>query len=299
VWCESPIEITEYCPPVIPGTYTGSVTIDGTPAPDGTVISAIIKGIEWSSDVTSGGDYAMDIPETMPTTPPCFEGGWITFYADGLACAPVIEWAPGLHQGVNLVCGAATILRVDQGISIGALGVPAPGVGAFTINATYNPDTLTPLECSVNPAFDLGVCNPDAGPSTVRATGIEAECGLAGDVPLVTMPFAPTAPVCPDDLVVSIETFASCEGADMPVIVDDKWWVGDADRDFDVDAVDALFILQYVVGMRNGSEQCPPPPGTIYLPGADANCDGDVDAVDALFVLQHVVGLRPVLCPAA
>jgi len=72
---------------------------------------------------------------------------------------------------------------------------------------------------------------------------------------------------------------------------------GDVDCDDDVDAVDALFILQYVVGMRNGSDQCPPPPGSIYLPGADADCDGDVDAVDALFVLQHVVGLRPVLCP--
>jgi len=72
---------------------------------------------------------------------------------------------------------------------------------------------------------------------------------------------------------------------------------GDVDCDDDVDAVNALFILQYVVGMRNGSDQCPPPPGSIYLPGADADCDGDVDAVDALFVLQHVVGLRPVLCP--
>ena len=85
----------------------------------------------------------------------------------------------------------------------------------------------------------------------------------------------------------------------MPAIVDDKWWVGDVDRDFDKDAVDALFILQYVVGMRDGSDQCPPPPGAIHLPSADADCDGDVDAVDALFVLQHVVGLRPVLCPAS
>jgi len=298
-WLECTLAIPEHCPPVFPGTYAGGVTIDGSPAANGTVISAMVEGIEWSSAVTSGGNYAMDIPESLPLNPPCFEGGWITFYANGLVCAPAVEWAPGLHQGMNLVCGGASIVRVDQGISIEALSVPAPGVGAFTINATYNPDALTPLECSVDPAFDLGMCNPGAGPSTIRATGIEAECGLSGDVPLVTMPFAPTAPVCPDDLVVSIETFASCEGGDMPVVVDDKWWVGDADRDFDKDAVDALFILQYVVGMRDGSDQCPPPPGTIYLPGADADCDGGVDAVDALFVLQHVVGLRPMLCPAS
>jgi len=74
--------------------------------------------------------------------------------------------------------------------------------------------------------------------------------------------------------------------------------VGDADGDGDVDAVDAMFILQYVVGLREGSEQCPPLPGEICLPLSDADCDDDVDAVDALFVLQYVVGLRNELgCP--
>ena len=72
---------------------------------------------------------------------------------------------------------------------------------------------------------------------------------------------------------------------------------GDVDCDDAVDAVDALFILQYVVGTRQASDQCPPPEGHLYLPAGDVDCDDDVDAVDALFVLQHVVGLRPELCP--
>jgi len=71
---------------------------------------------------------------------------------------------------------------------------------------------------------------------------------------------------------------------------------GNVDCDDDVDAVDALFILQYVVGLRLPSDQCPPPEGHLYLPAGDVDCDADVDAVDALFVLQHVVGLRPELC---
>jgi hypothetical protein len=222
----------------------------------------------------------------------------------GDACDPNPDTPNGNNTEVLLecslsICVEVTIVRVDQGISVEALGVLAPGVSAFTIDATYNPAALTPLECSVNPEFDTGLCNHEAGPSTVLATGIETECVLTGDVPLVTMPFEPTAPVCPDDLTVSVETLADCEGTDMSVIVDDKWWVGDADRDFDKDAVDALFILQHVVGMREGSDQCPAPPGDIHLPSADADCDGDVDAVDALFVLQHVVGLRPVLCPSS
>ena len=73
---------------------------------------------------------------------------------------------------------------------------------------------------------------------------------------------------------------------------------GDVDCDDDVDAVDALFILQYVVGVRDGSDECPPP-GALYLAACDVDCDDDCDAVDALFVLQHVVGIRPELCVCA
>lgn len=73
--------------------------------------------------------------------------------------------------------------------------------------------------------------------------------------------------------------------------------VGDADCDTDVDAVDALFVLQNVAGLRGSSSECPPPSGFIFTTGSDSDCDLDVDAVDALFVLQHVAGLRPVLCP--
>jgi len=253
----------------------------------------------WASTTTSGGLYVFEVPMSLPVVAPCFAGGTLTFTCDGAIADESPTWTSG-PQHLNLTCGElppAVTVRVDQGISIEALGVPAPGLGAFTVDATYNPATLTPLECSVNPAFDMGTCNHEAGPSTILAAGIEAVCGLTGDVPLVTMPFEPTAPVCPDDLLVSLETLADCDGSNIPFIVDDKWWVGDADRNFVKDAVDALFILQYVVAMRDGSDECPPPPGAIHLPSADADCDGDLDAVDALFVLQHVVGLRPVLCP--
>ncbi len=77
--------------------------------------------------------------------------------------------------------------------------------------------------------------------------------------------------------------------------------IGDADCDGDVDAVDVLFILQNVTGLRGISSQCPTQPITssspIFDAAADADCDTDIDAVDALFVLQHAAGLRPVLCP--
>jgi hypothetical protein len=70
---------------------------------------------------------------------------------------------------------------------------------------------------------------------------------------------------------------------------------GDTDCDTDVDAVDCLYILQNVVGLRDCSNECPPTVGTLYCPAADTQCDEDIDAVDALFCLQHVVGTRPSL----
>jgi hypothetical protein len=70
----------------------------------------------------------------------------------------------------------------------------------------------------------------------------------------------------------------------------------DVDCNGYVDAVDALFIVQHVVGLRLPSDHCPSPEGHLCAPAADVDCDDDVDAVDALFVLQHAVGLRPDLC---
>lgn len=177
------LPLEEYCTLVLPGTYYGTVTIDGLPAPDGTTISAVDSdGVVWAITTASGGRYVFEVPMVMPVVPPCFAGGELTFQADGASCQESPQWAAG-PQDLNLQCGQALM--------------------------------------------------------------------------------------------------------------------GDADGNGKVDAVDAMFILQYVVGLRGGSEQCPPPLEEICLPLSDADCDGDVDAVDALFVLQYVVGLRPELCPSA
>jgi hypothetical protein len=69
---------------------------------------------------------------------------------------------------------------------------------------------------------------------------------------------------------------------------------GDADCNGTIDAVDSMFILQYVAGLRQGSFICRA--DAVYLLAADADCDRDVDSVDAMFILQYVAGLRGELC---
>jgi len=95
------------CEPVFPGTYNGLVRIDGQPADSGYRITASIDDTPWGNAIISGGRYAMDIPDHMPSAKPCFEGGTITFELDGMSCSPVEEgadvWKAGI-QTVDLTC---------------------------------------------------------------------------------------------------------------------------------------------------------------------------------------------------
>ena len=51
----TPVERAQNRPPHI---FIGTVTIDGAPAPDGTVVTAIVDGAEVGSAVVQNGEYA-------------------------------------------------------------------------------------------------------------------------------------------------------------------------------------------------------------------------------------------------
>jgi hypothetical protein len=96
----------EGCAPVIPGTYNGLVRLNGAPAAAGFEVTATIDGVDWGSTIVSGGRYALDVPQKLPASEPCFAGGTITFTIDGGVCEPTEEWASGLHD-VDLNCAPA------------------------------------------------------------------------------------------------------------------------------------------------------------------------------------------------
>jgi hypothetical protein len=98
-------EEPEYCGPVFPTTFAGTVAVDAVPAADGTTISAMDSdGVVWATATTSGGSYNMDVPATMPVTAPCFPGGTISFTCDGAAAAETGTATGGLKD-LNLTCG--------------------------------------------------------------------------------------------------------------------------------------------------------------------------------------------------
>lgn len=73
---------------------------------------------------------------------------------------------------------------------------------------------------------------------------------------------------------------------------------GDVNCSNNVNAVDALFVLQHTVGFRSDGGSCPlsDPDDELNASAGDVNNRNGANAVDALFILQCVVGVPNVFC---
>jgi len=158
---ETPTVAPEYCGPVFPTTFAGTVSVDAVPAADGTTISALDSdGVVWATATTSGGSYNMDVPATMPVTEPCFPGGTISFTCDGVAAAETGSATGGLKD-LNLTCGP--------------LATPEP-----TVEPTVEPTPeVTP---TVLPPTGMGGMSGDGGfmwwPLALAAAALTSVAGL-------------------------------------------------------------------------------------------------------------------------
>jgi hypothetical protein len=121
----------------IPTTFNGTVTVDGAPAPDGTVITVLDEdGVPWGEVATSGGRYVVDAPESLPTQAPCFPfNGTMSFTADDVACAETGDATGGLKD-LPLTCGAVatatpTVVPPTATVVVTATATPQPSPTAL------------------------------------------------------------------------------------------------------------------------------------------------------------------------
>ncbi|RME85556.1 MAG: hypothetical protein D6775_02500 [Caldilineae bacterium] len=223
---------------------------------------------------------------------------------------------PTLPPGQPLVSVSGG--TVDPGdsitVTIDMANVIPPGVGAATIDLAYDPAILQPTACNADPdtLFDFSNCNiafdnDGVNPDSVRLSLISAT-GVDGNRDLATVTFqAVGLPNTFSPLDITVLSFADPGGS--PIAVGDGDNVvnlspvvnqpGDVNCDTRVDPIDALFVLQYEVGLRSAGNQCPPAPDTLYLPNCDVNGDAACDSVDALFIVQCDLGIPNPLCPAS
>ncbi len=183
--------------------------------------------------------------------------------------------------------------------------------GAYRVDVQYDSSLVTATWCTST----HGVCSIDIiATDTVRMNG-STIAGITGtDVVLSTITFLagptdgtaaltvnPATPIVADTVGDSL-VVTPTSGA---ITIDQETTLGDVACSDLVNVVDALFILQYEVGLRVDSGGCPfppeppPPPasGWINVASCDVSGDGICNVVDALFILQCEVGIPNAFCP--
>lgn len=165
-------EPSESCRGVFPGSYIGTVSIDGEPAPDGTSIQAVMNGIVWGTTEVQEGSYDVMVPEILVFLSPCgeFELGTVEFYIDGLKADESSEWNMGLNK-VNLTF-------FTQGS-----GIPAPPAWRTPTPAELPPLPTTPTS-GVVPTPTSGTLSTFAVTPDVVAMPVVVPAGGLGTEPV-------------------------------------------------------------------------------------------------------------------
>lgn len=107
-------------------------------------------------------------------------------------------------------------------VELQALDVTSPGLGAWTIDITYDPSVVFVLNCAPGAG---GHCSPEFDSDTIRVTGASAT-GLEGDTTLATIQlFCVAAGVSP--LTLYVQVFADATVGDPqdinPTVVDGSY----------------------------------------------------------------------------
>ena len=102
----------------------------------------------------------------------------------------------------------------QAGLGVRALTVSDPGLGAWSIDISYDQRVVAAVDCT---AFENSFCNPDFAGNTVRLSGANAS-GLEGDTRLAEITFSCVAEgVSP--LSISIEVLADATvGGPQPIV---------------------------------------------------------------------------------
>ena len=202
-----------------PATWDGTATLDGVPAPDGTVVSAFVGDATEPSDTTTtsdGGFYLLVVPQPPGEN---FLGQTVRFTVGGFNAAETSVWVSfGGSMGFNLSASSTPVdlippdLNVPADIVVDAEsleGTPItnPEIQAFLQGATAS-DAKDPNPVVTNDAPQLFPSGRDTL-VTFTATD-EADNQTAGTATVTVRPVLPdiTAPVLthPGDIVVDAET---------------------------------------------------------------------------------------------
>lgn len=173
------------------------------------------RAIGMEGDQTLGTlTFRCDIEGTSPVAPSphTFSDG--TLPADGGSQPIDTTVVDGSIGCVTQVAGAGTVIKIGSAsasvggraaVELQSLDVPEPGLGAWTIDVSFDPDVVHTVSCTPG-ATGLSVCNPDFSDDTFRVTGANID-GLPGDNSLADVTFECDA-VGSSELDITIQVLA-------------------------------------------------------------------------------------------
>ncbi len=162
------------------------------------VILACALGLALAA--CGGGSNSGNKP--APTSPSGTPGQDTTPGASGTVTG---GGAGGSNVTVAINDGTAQVGE-EASVELKVLDVGAPGLGAYTVDVSYDTDVVSAAACESPPGQGLAYCNPKYASDKVRSVGAIAE-GVESDVLIGTLTFK-CEKAGSSDLTISIDTLA-------------------------------------------------------------------------------------------
>jgi len=124
--------------PGIPNAFYGSVTWNGSPAPDGTTVTAKINGVEVASTTTKNGKYGIDPVFYVDDPDHNRSGKEVRFFVNGVDTGQFKYFSNGAVTLLDLIASGGTGGQQGGG---GGGGGGAGGAGGGTTGGTTNQST--------------------------------------------------------------------------------------------------------------------------------------------------------------
>jgi len=255
--------------PTIPHAFYGTLTIGGSPAPVGTVVTAKVGGVECGSITTTvagqyGGSGAFD--EKLSVSGEIETGATIYFYADGNAADQTYAFSPGAVTELNLT----------------VTDITAPTVSSTSPAADA---TDVAVDTRVSVTFSEAM---DSSTITTSSFTLDSIAGsVSYDSDTYTATFTPDANLDESTTYTATLSTAITDAAGNPLASAYSWSFttvqtvtpGDANGDGNVNALDITKVERIIAGLD------------AQTPGADANQDGNINALDITKVELIIAGL--------
>ncbi|MDZ7729946.1 MAG: Ig-like domain-containing protein [Natrialbaceae archaeon] len=165
------VTVTDSDPDPLPMSFYGNVTIDGSPAPNGTTIEAEIDGeVRGNITVDTAGEYGGSGPQQEQLVvqgEPGDDGATVTFYVDNgsrLQANETATWSEGDTQELDLSAMSPTVTGID--LSLASSTVTLNDSTQATVTATYSDNSTANVTASAT------ISSNNTSVATVNSAGV-------------------------------------------------------------------------------------------------------------------------------